>query len=125
MRLEVTGRPRRPKQRLDLCQNEKAGPCRGAGASNSNVREPSGIAEATRPIKPHNDDAGEDDLAYFAARPWARTRVRLAFVGEFPRKVMKLARGRDLVVLVAVERDAAGRPTTRGRGVYFVAGGDT
>ena len=69
------------------------------------------------------DDAGEDDLAYFTARPEARTRIRAAFDGEFPRKILKQGAGRQAFVIVAVDRDAAGNPTTRGRGVFFAEGG--
>jgi hypothetical protein len=69
------------------------------------------------------DDAGEDDLAYFTARPEARTRIRAAFDGEFPRKILKQGAGRQAVVIVAVERNSAGEPTTRARGVLFPEGG--
>ena len=69
------------------------------------------------------DRADEDDLTYFRRRPYARTRIRSAFPGEFPRKILKRARGRDLVVMVAIERGATGQPMRRARGVYFTEGG--
>lgn len=70
------------------------------------------------------DDRGEDDFAYFAARPLARTRIRSAFPNEFPRKLLKPGGGRPAVVIVAIERDANGRPTRRGRGLVFPDGGN-
>jgi hypothetical protein len=69
------------------------------------------------------DHAGEDDWTYFIARPHLRTRIRTAFPGEFPRKILKKGRGRTAVVIVAVSRDATGQPTTRARGVLFPEGG--
>jgi hypothetical protein len=66
------------------------------------------------------DDSGESDFAYFAARPEARTRIRLPFDGEFPAVVVELARGRTMFVHVVIERDpATGEPGTRGRAVFF------
>jgi hypothetical protein len=67
--------------------------------------------------------AQDDDLSYFRANPGARTRIRAAFTNELPRALRRRARGRQLVVLVAVERDASGQPTTRARGVFFADGG--
>lgn len=55
--------------------------------------------------------AGEDDFAYFSARPEARTRIRAAFDGEFPREILRL------------DRDGAGDPTTRARSLFFAEGG--
>jgi hypothetical protein len=70
------------------------------------------------------DHAGEDDLTFFRRRPYARTRVRSAFPGEFPRKILKRARGRDLVVVVAIERDPiTNEPKARGRSLHFAEGG--
>ena len=69
------------------------------------------------------DDAGESDLAYFTARPGARTRIRAAFDDEFPAELLPQAHGRQAMVIVAIERDTAGNPTTRGRGVFFAEGG--
>jgi hypothetical protein len=69
------------------------------------------------------DYAGEDDWAYFIARPHLRTRIRTAFQGEFPRKILKQGLGRQAVVIVAVERNSAGEPVRRARGVVFPEGG--
>jgi hypothetical protein len=69
------------------------------------------------------DNAGEDDFAYFAARPLARTRIRSAFNGEFPAKLLKPGGGRPAVVIVAIERDETGQPTRRARGLVFPEGG--
>jgi hypothetical protein len=65
------------------------------------------------------DADGEDDLNYFRARPLARTRIRSAFPGEFPRTILKQGRGRQAVVIVAIERNSAGEPARRARGVVF------
>lgn len=78
-------------------------------------REPAG--------KAYVDDAGEGDLEFFRARPDARTRIRSPFPGEFGRKVLKRGRGRPAIVIVAIERDATGRPTRRARGILFPDGG--
>jgi len=69
------------------------------------------------------DHAAEDDIEFFHRRPYARTRIRAPFPGEFPRKLLRRAQVRELVVLVAIERDANGQPMRRGRGVYFTDGG--
>jgi hypothetical protein len=69
------------------------------------------------------DNIGEDDFAFFTARPLARTRIRSAFSGEFPRRLLKQGGGRLAVVIVTIERDATGRPTRRGRGLVFPDGG--
>jgi hypothetical protein len=69
------------------------------------------------------DNIGEDDFAYFRARPMARTRIRSAFPNEFPRRLLKPGGGRPAVVIVAIERDAAGQPTRRARGLVFPEGG--
>jgi hypothetical protein len=74
-------------------------------------------------IPPPVDDSGESDFAYFTARPLAGHRIRSAFPGEFPRKLLKPGRGRPAVVIVAIERDATGRPIRRGRGLVFPEGG--
>jgi hypothetical protein len=70
--------------------------------------------------------SSQDDLAYFRAHPEARTRIRPTFPCEFPRVLRRQARarGRELVIIVAVERDAVGEPTTRARGIAFTDGGN-
>jgi hypothetical protein len=75
--------------------------------------------------RPAADDRGEDDFSYFSARPDVRTRIRAAFRGEFPRKILKRGRGQPAVVIVAIERDHAGNPTTRARSITFLDGGST
>lgn len=70
------------------------------------------------------DISGESDFDYFTRRPHARHRIRSAFAGEFPRKLLKQGNGRPAVVIVAIERDpVTGEPTTRGRGLIFPEGG--
>ena len=69
------------------------------------------------------DATGENDWAFFKSRPLLHTRIRVAFPGEFPREILKQGRGRMAVVIVAVERDAAGQPIRRARGVLFPEGG--
>jgi hypothetical protein len=69
------------------------------------------------------DDAGESDLDYFTKRKLARTRIRSAFPGEFPRKLLKPGNGRPAVVIVGMLRDDTGRPTTRVRSIVFPEGG--
>jgi hypothetical protein len=73
---------------------------------------------------PMVDDCGEDDFAYFRRRPDVSSRLRLPFPDEFPADVIELARGRSMargamVVIVVIDRDSAGNPTTRGRGISF------
>jgi hypothetical protein len=70
------------------------------------------------------DDTGESDFDYFIRRPCARHRIRSAFPGEFPRRLLKEGNGRPAVVIVAIERDpVTNEPTTRGRGLVFPEGG--
>jgi hypothetical protein len=69
------------------------------------------------------DAAGESDFEYFRCRPFARTRIRAPFPGEFSRRILKRGRGRQAVIIVAIDRDAAGEPERRARGVVFVDGG--
>ena len=69
------------------------------------------------------DNTGESDFDYFTKRPLARTRIRSAFNGEFPRKLLKPGGGRPAVVIVGMLRDDTGRPTTRVRSIVFPEGG--
>jgi hypothetical protein len=95
---------------------------------------PREIDQLAREINPTNspkpdelqaaDDTGESDHDFFVARPHARHRmIRAAFTGEFPRKILKQGRGHQAVVIVAIERDADGRPTRRARSLVFPNGG--
>jgi hypothetical protein len=69
------------------------------------------------------DTAGESDFDYFTARPHERHRIRSAFPGEFPRKLLKPGGGRPAVVIVGMLRDDTGRPMTRVRSIVFPEGG--
>jgi hypothetical protein len=78
-----------------------------------------------KPDQPQAPDiSGESDFAFFSARPLARTRIRSAFNGEFPRKLLKPGNGRPAVVIVGMLRDDTGRPTTRIRSIVFPDGGN-
>jgi hypothetical protein len=88
----------------------------GSGLDQSNT------PKASEPQAPP-DDTGESDFDFFAKRPLARHRIRSAFPNEFPDELLKPGGGRPAVVIVAIERDADGRPTTRGRGLVFPEGG--
>jgi hypothetical protein len=83
--------------------------------------DPSNNPNAAGPQAP--DNSGESDFNYFSARPLARTRIRSAFNDEFPRKLLKPGGGRPAVVIVGIQRDNAGRPTTRVRSIVFPDGG--
>ena len=76
-----------------------------------------------RPCVQLADNSGEDDFAYFAARPAAKSRIRTAFDGEVPADLLPQARGRQAVVIVAIQRNTAGNPVTRGRAFHFIDGG--
>lgn len=69
------------------------------------------------------DDRGESDFAFFTARPHARHRIRAPFPREFPPEFLTHRDGGTAVITVVIERDAAGRPTRRGRGIAFIPGG--
>ena|ERR1700722_6508630 len=107
---------------------------RGASVSelgNSQITEDDSVSKARngnleRPFADRQlaaDDSSEGDWDYFRARPHERSRIRSAFPGEFSRKILRLGRGRRAVVIVAIERNAAGEPARRGRGIVFVDGG--
>jgi hypothetical protein len=67
----------------------------------------------------------DSDTAYFLAHRDARTRIRLPFPLEFPRRFLKAGAGRQAIVIVAVHRDAqTGEPTTRARALTFAPGGN-
>jgi hypothetical protein len=73
------------------------------------------------------DNAGEDDRSFFTRRTEARHRFRPPFPGEFPAAILSEARiqacGREVLVLVVVDRDAGGIPSTRARGLVCLPGG--
>jgi hypothetical protein len=80
------------------------------------------------PIPPRMvDNTGEDDLAFFTKRPEARHRFRLPLPDEFSAAILGeariQARGREVLVLVVVDRDAGGIPSTRARGLVCLPGG--
>jgi len=91
-----------------------------AASNLSKPRNSNFISEESCPL----DADGEDDWTFFRARPYERSRIRSAFPGEFSRKILKQGRGRQAVVIVAIDRDpVTGEPRTRGRGILFVEGG--
>jgi hypothetical protein len=66
----------------------------------------------------------DSDLSYFQINRDARTRIRRPFPHEFSRHFLKLGRGRQALVIVAILRDPqTGEPTTRMRGLTFADGG--
>ena len=83
-----------------------------------------GAALSARRTDSRPDATGEDDWDFFRSRPLLRSRIRLAFFGEFPQKLLRQANGRQVVVIVAIERHPiTGEPQTRGRGILFIDGG--
>lgn len=104
---------------------QKGGPIARAASSLDDL-ERHQDSEAASERNPHPDDAGEDDASFFRARPQARTRVRVPFPGEFPHRLLKRSRGRQLIVVVTVNRHpVTGEPTRRARAVLFADGGRT
>jgi hypothetical protein len=69
------------------------------------------------------DDRGEDDFAYFTARPHARHRIRAPFPSECPPEFLTHRDGGTAVITVVIERDPNGRPTRHARGIGFILGG--
>jgi hypothetical protein len=67
--------------------------------------------------------SGESDYDYFTARPHARHRIRAPFPDEFPLEFLTHRDGGTAVITVVMERDTAGRPTRRARGIAFIDGG--
>ena len=91
---------------------------------------PTNISAATKSqASCHVDDRGEDDFVYFTRHPGASHRFRLPVDDEFPDEVMReariQARGREVLVLVAIDRNASGQPTTRARGLVCIPHGGT
>jgi hypothetical protein len=81
-----------------------------------------------QPIPPPMvDDVAEDDRSFFTRRPEARHRFRRPLPNEFSAAILSeartQARGREVVVLVVVDRDGSGRPATRARGLVCLPGG--
>jgi hypothetical protein len=68
------------------------------------------------------DNRGEDDWAYFRARPGAAVRTRFALPGEFPSDFLEHG-GAIPYVRVAVVRDDNGLPVWAARSVQFCEGG--
>jgi hypothetical protein len=72
------------------------------------------------------DNTGESDLEFFARRPEARHRFRLPLPDEFSTAILSEARIQargEVLVLVVIDRDARGRPSTRARGLVCLPGG--
>ena len=115
-------------------KTQKSRPLLGTASSISDEPDNRLLVEDTKRRKPHlqnlvpadsrPDVGGEDDWTFFRSRPLLRSRIRIAFPGEFPRELLKQASGRQVVVIVAVERHPiTGEPQTRGRGILFIDGG--
>jgi hypothetical protein len=88
-------------------------------AADFEARQQRNLNNVATPRAQAADDAGESDLAFFRARPEAKTRIRAAYPGEFPVDLLPDARGRTLLVIVAIQRDLAGQPLHRARGLIF------
>jgi hypothetical protein len=69
------------------------------------------------------DDAGESDLAYFAARPHLDSRLRLPFDFELPSEIWQAAADAGVAGFVVVTRGAPGAVWIRSRKFVFAAGG--
>jgi hypothetical protein len=72
------------------------------------------------------DDRGESDHDYFRRHPEVRHRFRLPFPDEFSAAMLSEARIQargEVLVLVVIDRDARGRPSTRARGLVCLPGG--
>jgi hypothetical protein len=81
-----------------------------------------------QPIPPPMvDNTGEDDRSFFTRRPEARHRFRSPLPGEFSPAILSeariQARGREVLVMVVIDRDASGIPSTRARGLVCLPGG--
>ena len=76
---------------------------------------------------PPQDDAGEDDATFFTRRPEVQHRFRLPLPDEFSAAILSearhQARGREVLVMVVIDRDASGRPSTRARGLVSLPAG--
>ena len=68
--------------------------------------------------RPAPDDRGEDDWTFFRRRPGINRRVRFSTDGEFGPEIAAQARGRAIIVMVAVGLNASGIPT-RARAFTF------
>jgi hypothetical protein len=66
------------------------------------------------------DDAGEGDLAFFAARPDINIRNRVAFDGEPPAALLERADESEIAfVRVWLKRDSDGKPATIFREIHY------
>jgi len=63
------------------------------------------------------DNAGEDDLSYFTARPSVNERTRLPFPGEFPAALLRL--GAFVHVLLVTRDPLTNEPRTRARAIFY------
>jgi hypothetical protein len=72
------------------------------------------------------DNSGESDGAFFAARPQAQTRRRLAFPAERDALVEEFPQiaEREIFVEVTMTPAAAGQPPARTRVLSFASGGN-
>jgi hypothetical protein len=70
----------------------------------------------------------QNDFDFFAAHPAARHRFRPPlpddeFSAAMLSEARAQARGREVLVLVVIDRDASGKPLTRARGLVCLPGG--
>jgi hypothetical protein len=73
------------------------------------------------------DNTAESDFDFFTKRPLARHRFRQPLPDEFSAAILSeartQARGHEVLVLVVIDRDASGKPSTRARGLVCLPGG--
>jgi hypothetical protein len=85
------------------------------------------LSNNPKPDQLQAPDDTESDLDFFAARPSVNERIRLPLPDEFSAAILSeartQARGREVLVLVVIDRDARGRPSTRARGLVCLPGG--
>jgi hypothetical protein len=62
------------------------------------------------------DDRGEDDLAFFTARPGVDSRIRLPFADEFPNELLKPG---AFVHVLLIRDPLTNAPRTRARAIFY------
>src|SRR6267378_8000869 len=81
----------------------------------SRISPPNTLSAATSQAPCPADDRGEDDIAFFRARPALTRRLRFPFADEFP---LDMTEQDDLgvaIVSVRMDRDEFGQPSKRVR----------
>jgi hypothetical protein len=95
---------------------------RGSDRLGSRINPPNNPNASTSQAPCPADNRGEDDYAYFTARPGINSRVRFPFENEFP--VCVLLPGASAFVRISIDRDADGEPKRRARrALRFCEGG--